>query len=111
VVVATFQLYSNNIGCCSLLLVVARELGSWSFPQVVASETRGLEPPSSCSWKRKEVSASNECNSSRHMKNHSVVSPALGFHVKHWCIVYVYDCSFVHFLFTLRLLDDTSTLI
>jgi hypothetical protein len=26
----------ENIGGCSLLLVVARELGSWSFPQVVA---------------------------------------------------------------------------
>jgi hypothetical protein len=36
VVVATFRLYPENIGGCSLLLVVARELGSWSFPQVVA---------------------------------------------------------------------------
>ena len=36
VVVATFRLYPENIGGCSLLLVVARELGIWSFPQVVA---------------------------------------------------------------------------
>jgi hypothetical protein len=36
VVVATFQLYPENIGGYSLLLVVARELGSWSFPQIVA---------------------------------------------------------------------------
>jgi hypothetical protein len=36
VVVATFRLYPENIGGCSLLLVVAKELGSWSFPQVVA---------------------------------------------------------------------------
>jgi hypothetical protein len=34
--VATFQLYSENIGGCILLLVVSKELGSWSFPQVVA---------------------------------------------------------------------------
>jgi hypothetical protein len=27
-----------------------------------------LEPPSSCSWKTKEVGASNECNSSRHIR-------------------------------------------
>jgi hypothetical protein len=27
-----------------------------------------LEPPSSCSWKTKEVGASNECNSSRHLE-------------------------------------------
>jgi hypothetical protein len=47
VVVATFQLQPNKIGGCSLLLVVARELRSWSFPQVVAGETRGSEPPSS----------------------------------------------------------------
>jgi hypothetical protein len=38
-------------------------------------------------------------------------SPSLGFHVKQWCIVYVYDCSFVHFLFTLQVLDDNATLI
>jgi hypothetical protein len=36
VVVATFQLYLKNIGGCSLLLVVAIELGSWSVPRVVA---------------------------------------------------------------------------
>jgi hypothetical protein len=36
VVEATFRLYPKNIGGFSLLLVVARELGSWSFPQVVA---------------------------------------------------------------------------
>jgi hypothetical protein len=36
VVVATFPLYPENIGGYSLLLVVARELGIWSFPQVVA---------------------------------------------------------------------------
>ena len=29
-------LYPENIGGYSLLLVVARELGSWSFPQVIA---------------------------------------------------------------------------
>jgi hypothetical protein len=29
-------LYLENIGGCSLLLVVAIELGSWNFPQVVA---------------------------------------------------------------------------
>jgi hypothetical protein len=29
-------LYPENIGGCSLLLVVARYLGSWSFSQVVA---------------------------------------------------------------------------
>jgi hypothetical protein len=68
VVVATFRLYLENIGGYILLLVVSRELGSWSFPQVVARETRGLEPPSSCSWKTKEVGASNECNSSRHIR-------------------------------------------
>jgi len=33
-------------------------LGSWSFPQFVASKARDLEPPSSCSWKTKEVGAS-----------------------------------------------------
>jgi hypothetical protein len=38
-------------------------------------------------------------------------SPALGFHAKHWCTMYVYDCSFVYFLFTLQLLDDNATLI
>jgi hypothetical protein len=27
-----------------------------------------LEPPSSCNWKTKEVGASNECNSSRHIR-------------------------------------------
>ena len=32
----TFRLCTKNIGGCSLLLVVARELGSWRFPQVVA---------------------------------------------------------------------------
>jgi hypothetical protein len=36
VVVATFRLYPENIGGFSLLLVVARELGSWIFLQVVA---------------------------------------------------------------------------
>jgi hypothetical protein len=36
VVVATFGCSLENIRGCSLLLVVARELGSWSFPQVVA---------------------------------------------------------------------------
>jgi hypothetical protein len=71
-----------------------------------------VEPPSSCSWKTKEVGASNECNSSRHIRKSIVwFSPALGFHVKHWCTVYVYDCSFVHCLFTLQLLDDNATLI
>jgi hypothetical protein len=84
VVVATIQLYLENIGVCSLLVVVARELGSWSFPEVVALETRGLEHPSSCSWKIKEVGASNECNSSRHIrKNILWFSLTLGFHVKH----------------------------
>jgi hypothetical protein len=108
VAVATLPLYPENIGGCSLLLVVARELGSWIFLQVVARETRGLEPPSSGRWKTKEVGASNECNSSRHIiKSITWFSPALGFHVKHWCTVYVYDCSFVHCL----LLDDNSTLI
>jgi hypothetical protein len=68
---------------CRLLLVVAIELGIWSFPQVVARESRWLEPPSSCSWKTKEVGASNECNSSRHVrKNIMWFSPSLGFHVK-----------------------------
>ena len=47
--VATFRLYLENIRGCSLLMVVARELGIWSFPRVVARETRGLEVPSSCS--------------------------------------------------------------
>jgi hypothetical protein len=32
VVVSTFWLYLKNIGGCSLLLFVAKELGSWSFP-------------------------------------------------------------------------------
>ena len=60
----------------------------------------------------KEVGASNECNSSRHIrKNILWFSPDLGFHVKHWCTVYVYDCSFVHCLFTLQLLDDNASLI
>ena len=36
-------------------------------------------------------------------------SPALGFHVKQRCIVYVCDCSFVHYLFTLQLLDNNAT--
>jgi hypothetical protein len=112
VVVSTFRLYPKNIGGCSLLLVVARELGSWSFPQVVARETRGLEPPSSSSWKKKEVGASNECNSSIHIRKIILwFSPTLGFHVKNSCTVYVYDCSFVHCLFTLQLLDDNDTLI
>jgi hypothetical protein len=93
-------------------MVAAEELRSWSFPQVVARETRVLETPSSCSWKTKEVSASNECNSQRHIiKNILWFSPTLGFHVKHWCTVYVCDCSFVHCLFTLQLLDDNATLI
>jgi len=38
-------------------------------------------------------------------------SLTLGFDVKHWCTVYVYDCSFFHFLFTLQLFDDNATLI
>ena len=93
-------------------MVVARELGSWIFPQVVACETRGLEPLYSCSWKKKEVGASNECNSSRHIRKRILwFSLALGFHIKHWCTVYVYDCSFVHCLLTLKLLDDNATLI
>ena len=29
-------LYLEDIGVCSLLLVVAKDLGSWSFPQVVS---------------------------------------------------------------------------
>jgi hypothetical protein len=36
VVVATFLLYPEKLGGCRLLLVVAEELGGWSFPQVVA---------------------------------------------------------------------------
>jgi hypothetical protein len=72
----------------------------------------GLEPPSSCSWKTKEVGASNECNSSRHIRKIIMwFSPNLGFHVKHWCTVYVYDCSFVHCLFTLQLLNNNASLI
>jgi hypothetical protein len=102
----------ENIGGCSLLLFVVRELGSVSFPQVVAQETRGLEPPSSCSSKTNEVGASNEFNSSRHIRKIILwFFPSLGFHVKHWCTVYVYDCSFFHFLFTLQLLYDNATLI
>ena len=90
------RLDGARTGGCSHLLVVARELGSWSFPQVVAWETRGLKPPSSCSWKKKEVGASNECNSSRHIrKNILWFSPNLGFHVKHGCTVYVCDCLFI----------------
>jgi hypothetical protein len=43
-------------------------------------KTRGLEPPSSCSWKTKEVGAFNKCNSSRHIrKNILWFSLALGF--------------------------------
>jgi hypothetical protein len=73
---------------------------------------RGLEPPSSCSWKTKEVGASDECNSSRHIRKKIMwFSPTLGFHVKYWCTVYVCDCSFVHYLFTLQLLDDNASLI
>ena len=49
------------------------------------------KPPSSCSWKTKEVGAS--CNFSRHIrKNILWFSPDLVFHVKHWCTVYVFDC-------------------
>jgi hypothetical protein len=59
--------------------------------------TRGLEPPSSCSWKTKEIGACNECNFSRHIrKNIMWFTIDLGFHVKHWCTVYVYVCSFIH---------------
>jgi hypothetical protein len=55
-----------------------------------------LEPPSSCSRKTKEVGASNECNSSRHIrKNIMWFSPDLCFHIKHWCTVYVGDCLFL----------------
>jgi hypothetical protein len=32
VVVATFRLYPKNLGGCSLLLVIDKELWSWSFP-------------------------------------------------------------------------------
>jgi hypothetical protein len=35
----------------------------------------------------------------------------IGFPRKYWFTVYVYDCSFVHGLFTLHLLDDNSILI
>jgi hypothetical protein len=44
VFVATFQLYLEKIGGSSLLLDVARELGSWIFPHVVSLEARGLLP-------------------------------------------------------------------
>jgi hypothetical protein len=37
--------------------------------------------------------------------------PALGFHVKYGCTVYVCDFSFVHCLFTLQLLDYNATFI
>jgi hypothetical protein len=43
-----------------------------------------------------QVGASNECNSSRHIRKSILsFSPDLGFHVKHWCTVYVCDCSFL----------------
>jgi hypothetical protein len=41
-----------------------------------------------------------------------VVFSRIGFpRKKYWCTVYVYDCSFVHGLFTLHLLDDNAILI
>ena len=87
----------ENIGGCSLLLVIARKLGSWSLPQVVAWESRGLESPSSCNWKTKEFGSSNECNSSRHIrKNIMCFSPTLGFHIKTlvYCVcVWFFICS------------------
>jgi hypothetical protein len=43
-----------------------------------------LDPPSSCIWKEKEVGASNECNSSIHIRKSILwFSPDLGFHAKH----------------------------
>jgi hypothetical protein len=41
-----------------------------------------------------------------------VVFSRIGFpRKKYWCTVYVYDCLFVHGLFTLQLLDDNLILI
>jgi hypothetical protein len=37
--------------------------GGCSHLPIVAEEYMGLYPPSGCSWKKKEVGASNECNS------------------------------------------------
>ena len=54
---STFDIYISGwldgarTGGCILLLVISKELGIWSFPQVVAWETRGLEPPSSWRWR------------------------------------------------------------
>ena len=61
---------------CSHLLVVARELGSWSFPHVVAWENRGLEPPSSLSL-RIGIWCFLECNSLTYNKIIPWFSPHL----------------------------------
>jgi hypothetical protein len=59
-----------------------------------------------------EVCSSNEYNSLRNIRKRIMCfSPDLGFHVKQWCTVYVYDCSFLYCLFTLQLLDDNTSLI
>jgi hypothetical protein len=112
-------------GGCSHLPVVAEEhKGLWP-PSGCSQRIGELDIPSGCSMrnkgfgatfqlqlKTKEFGASNEFHSLRHIrKNIMWFFPALGFHVKHWCTMYVYDCSFVHCLFTLYLLDDNATLI
>jgi hypothetical protein len=116
------QVY-NSISHSDMLIVVPSfyfylrvagwaRTGGCSHLLVVAEEHRWLEPPSSYSWIKKEVGASNECNSSRHIRKHIPwFSPNLSFHIKHWCNVYVYVCSFVHCLFNLQLLDDNASLI
>jgi hypothetical protein len=48
----------------------------------------------------------------KNKKKHSLIFSRIGFPCKkHLCTMYVYDCSFVHGLFTLHLLDDNSILI
>ena len=78
----------------------ARTCGCRHLP-VVAREHRGLEPPSSGSWKTKEFGASNECNSSRHKKKNSLVCSHFGFPHKNTgvlCMCMIFHLFIVYLL-------------
>jgi hypothetical protein len=88
----------NNWRVGASLRFYPEKLWGWSILPVAAGKQRKLVLPMNVILKdiRKSI---------------LWFSPSLGFHIKNWFTVYVYDFSFVHCLFTLQLLDDNVTLI